>query len=694
MDTSGGESSQAVAQSPTPRPPSGLSKMPVLPPINPAASASASAAPMPADATPVAAAPPPPPSPTGAKPSAINDDNVDLFLTKKLALMKHIMGVHDLIENAEKYLPLCRDMTYGTSKGVNRSLSNRLRVQKLFADNGLFEFLKQYWHLLQVKDRDHSVWDLKKASTNRHAQMEMFRSMLTPIINATDIGDPDYCKRFNDELRPFYLSLLDTPLFYCFVDSSSQASAIKALLSALYNLVQKFPDGNISVRDSRGVSIVSRYTVHPDLSVKTIAVLTLSFIVSEDEQDRLEAADEQIKHLIKVLQSCLKSTEVTHYSRIHGFQAEEVVDGLNHMAQVDSNKAAIVRCGALPMYTQLLSKDCDASEQAAASKGLWILAFNEENKRCILQEPGCMDGLRSLLSSTNENVRRSAEGALWAIEGEDKRVQSSTVTSSETAKDAAPATSPDEPTGHVMISYNWGVKSDVIKIKDRLKACGYKVWIDIEQMSGSTLDAMASAIEQAAIVIVVFTQQYKMSPSCRSEAEYCYKMGKPFIPVRLQQKYIADGWLGIILGTRLFYDLTKPVEWEETFEKLCAEINRMVGLQKKKSSSLAELKSVDETDRAGPRLANGGTLMGSPSSDANAQFAASTWSEDDVEKWLCQCGLQSCCKSFSGFTGLQVVELRHALMSAPVYYYGALQQTLNMSLKDAMTFTKMLRDLK
>jgi len=37
--------------------------------------------------------------------------------------------------------------------------------------------------------------------------------------------------------------------------------------------------------------------------------------------------------------------------------------------------------------------------------------------------------------------------------------------------------------GHVMISYNWGSQSTVLQLRDRLKAAGFNIWIDVEHMS-------------------------------------------------------------------------------------------------------------------------------------------------------------------------------------------------------------------
>ena len=34
-----------------------------------------------------------------------------------------------------------------------------------------------------------------------------------------------------------------------------------------------------------------------------------------------------------------------------------------------------------------------------------------------------------------------------------------------------------------MISYNWGSKPIMLKVRDRLKAAGFNVWMDVDNMS-------------------------------------------------------------------------------------------------------------------------------------------------------------------------------------------------------------------
>ena len=78
-----------------------------------------------------------------------------------------------------------------------------------------------------------------------------------------------------------------------------------------------------------------------------------------------------------------------------------------------------------------------------------------------------------------------------------------------------------------MISYQWDVQKLVIQLKNKLQANGYKVWMDIDEMGGSTLESMARAVENASVVLVCVSQKYKESPNCRSgnnNYQACYKI--------------------------------------------------------------------------------------------------------------------------------------------------------------------------
>ena len=71
---------------------------------------------------------------------------------------------------------------------------------------------------------------------------------------------------------------------------------------------------------------------------------------------------------------------------------------------------------------------------------------------------------------------------------------------------------------HVMISYSWAQQAGVLRVATELKARGFTLWVDVEQMQGCTIDAMASAVENAAVVLVCVSKEYKESVNCKYEA--------------------------------------------------------------------------------------------------------------------------------------------------------------------------------
>ena len=36
--------------------------------------------------------------------------------------------------------------------------------------------------------------------------------------------------------------------------------------------------------------------------------------------------------------------------------------------------------------------------------------------------------------------------------------------------------------GHIMISYQWGTKPTMLRVRDKLTQAGYKVWMDVDNM--------------------------------------------------------------------------------------------------------------------------------------------------------------------------------------------------------------------
>ena len=95
-------------------------------------------------------------------------------------------------------------------------------------------------------------------------------------------------------------------------------------------------------------------------------------------------------------------------------------------------------------------------------------------------------------------------------------------------------------------SYQWGVQATVLRVAASMRERGFRVWVDTEMMSGSTLDAMAAAVENAYCVLICITERYKASANCRLEGTYVHEQRKAWVPLMMEASYRPSGWLGIM----------------------------------------------------------------------------------------------------------------------------------------------------
>ena len=63
------------------------------------------------------------------------------------------------------------------------------------------------------------------------------------------------------------------------------------------------------------------------------------------------------------------------------------------------------------------------------------------------------------------------------------------------------------------------------------------------------------------------------------EAQYGLQKKKPFIPLKLVHGYEADGWLGLMLGTSMWYAFYgETLSSESAFETRMASLSREIGV--------------------------------------------------------------------------------------------------------------------
>jgi hypothetical protein len=146
----------------------------------------------------------------------------------------------------------------------------------------------------------------------------------------------------------------------------------------------------------------------------------------------------------------------------------------------------------------------------------------------------------------------------------------------------------------IMISYCHADKELTYKIHKYIVDQGFKVWIDLDNMYGPgkmvlyillelilfgflAMNAMADAVENSEFVIMCMSDSYKQSTYCQAEAEYAFNCKRRLIPLVMRQGYKPDGWLGFMIGSRIYVDFGR-FDFETACEKLMTEIS----LQRKK----------------------------------------------------------------------------------------------------------------
>lgn len=121
---------------------------------------------------------------------------------------------------------------------------------------------------------------------------------------------------------------------------------------------------------------------------------------------------------------------------------------------------------------------------------------------------------------------------------------------------------------HLMVSYSWADKAKVIKFCEALGEVGIEVWRDevgsayAEKIEGSTVEAMAEAIEKSSIVVCFVSKPYKESANCRLECEYAFrrhqrkKLSIEYVMMDSDYTTVSDdaveGWLGLMIGQKLW----------------------------------------------------------------------------------------------------------------------------------------------
>jgi hypothetical protein len=270
------------------------------------------------------------------------------------------------------------------------------------------------------------------------------------------------------------------------------------------------------------------------------------------------------------------------------------------------------------------------------------------------------------------NISQVIEQIKWNLNGEQRKVKSKVLHLDQ----------PLSSQQHIMISYNSSSRELCLKIKGELESLGHKVWIDVNTISGSSLESMSIAVENSFCVLMCVTEKYRQSTPCQLEAKYALKRNKPIIPLIMEQDFEnPKGWLGLLMSDKIFVNFTK-YDFEECIKRLKNEID---SIKSGKTNAENENKMVLVTNN-----------MGSQSnSNQNAKNdSILDWSEARVKEWFIQNSLNCLIfEHFKPFNGNILKQLYDTKQAAPEYYFKPMKEIPNVEFRSIMSFGACLDDL-
>ena len=191
---------------------------------------------------------------------------------------------------------------------------------------------------------------------------------------------------------------------------------------------------------------------------------------------------------------------------------------------------------------------------------LWQLAFSSENAKMIWASTGVVNVIKKEAAKEDDEdanyfIEQQAGGLLLTV----KTVLGISNENGQGSRNLQEEGEPKEGT-HVMISYCWAQKPVATEIARCLRAEGIPYWIDQEKMEGDTLATMAHAVEEAKCVVLLMSRNYMASHNCHLEASYANALKKELQPVIVEKDYKPTGWLGILLGNKMYVRMSTPEE--------------------------------------------------------------------------------------------------------------------------------------
>ncbi|CAF2017157.1 unnamed protein product [Rotaria magnacalcarata] len=451
------------------------------------------------------------------------------------------------------------------------------------------------------------------------------------------------------------------------------------------------PDLLVYIKKLKIISIVRSLIL---LSYEPIVIHACVILAYTLDEEDIKASEKESGRLLSNLLNLLRKNMRALTKKSKNEEAIEsnitlLVEALQSLVQHDQIKVEILKQNALYLLIDNYQTFNDRSKRLVL-ESLVSVTFIEGAARLLGENKNFINSIQNMQKTATEGIQKAAEKILWNLHKESENSVQQTK-----KMNNVKMSSTDRSRKHqydIMISYCHAEKELVNRIHQFLVDQGFKIWIDQYNIYGAATQAMIDAVENSEFIIICMSDSYKRSAYCQAEAEYAFRCKRRLLPVILRQGYRPDGWLGLLLGSRIYIDFTQ-LEFFQACTSLLKEIQLQRGnhceddaisgdalnedqsnaIKRIKSDSKKSLKSyaIETLKKAKlpEEYLNRNTVQ-----SIYRSISAHRWTTDDILDFLYDTNLHYMMPLCEFMTGRGLMKLCEMCQAAPNRFYSQLNK--------------------
>lgn len=184
---------------------------------------------------------------------------------------------------------------------------------------------------------------------------------------------------------------------------------------------------------------------------------------------------------------------------------------------------------------------------------------------------------------------------------------------------------------------------------------------------------MAEAVENSEFILLCVSDSYKRSVYCQAEAEYAFRCKRKLLPCIVRQGYRADGWLGLVIGSRIYVDFGR-LEFSQACELVLKEITLQRENQVIVNQSLGKEKWIESMVQSS--LPNEYWHRNTNQSTYHS-YSMDHWTRKDVLDFLYDVKLYHLMPICELMNGSGMIKLFRMIQMKPNRFYEQINEELN-----------------